>query len=312
MVLTTSPRAGCSYFGVRIVRHVRRDMADLAARGYSGVLHTFSENDFAYYRDTMREIVEASHDAGLTVQASPWGARAHLRRRGREPLGHVPPGGVPGARRRAARRRCLPQQRAPTVRSARSGPTGCSTAASTPSSGTSPRGWFPRTSASTIPSRWTCRCDALRGALRRPVPARAARRRCRRSARRRSSTSCARSSRTSLRAAAENTICLLPSTEGNARDLRLEPRRGAAGARRRSRPIRTGSTGTKPAGPFVRRFARLLRETCERHGVRRAALAAELRPHRGGDPRARGGDRRRRARKASTTCGRGATRRAGS
>jgi hypothetical protein len=48
-------------------------MADLAAGGYSGVLHTFSENDFAYYRGTMREIVEASHDAGLAVQASPWG-----------------------------------------------------------------------------------------------------------------------------------------------------------------------------------------------------------------------------------------------
>jgi N-acetylmuramic acid 6-phosphate etherase len=65
--------AGCSYFGVRIVRHVRRDMADLAARGYTGVLHTFSENDFVYYRDTMAKIVAASHAEGLTVQASPWG-----------------------------------------------------------------------------------------------------------------------------------------------------------------------------------------------------------------------------------------------
>jgi N-acetylmuramic acid 6-phosphate etherase len=65
--------AGCSYFGVRISRHVRRDMADLAARGYTGVLHTFSENDFAYYRETMADIVAASHAEGLTVQASPWG-----------------------------------------------------------------------------------------------------------------------------------------------------------------------------------------------------------------------------------------------
>src|SRR2546429_2392959 len=70
---TRAASAGCSYFGVRIARHVRRDMADLAARGYSGVLHTFSENDFAYYRDTMGEIVEASHAVGLAVQASPWG-----------------------------------------------------------------------------------------------------------------------------------------------------------------------------------------------------------------------------------------------
>ena len=48
-------------------------MADLAARGYSGVLHTFSENDLAYYRDTMAEIVAISHDEGLFVEASPWG-----------------------------------------------------------------------------------------------------------------------------------------------------------------------------------------------------------------------------------------------
>ena len=58
-------------------------MADLAARGYSGVLHTFSENDFAYYRDTMAEIVESPHVAGLTELVSPWvsGARSAARRR---------------------------------------------------------------------------------------------------------------------------------------------------------------------------------------------------------------------------------------
>jgi len=48
-------------------------MADLVKRGYSGVLHTFSENDFAYYRGTMAEIVAISHEEGLSVQASPWG-----------------------------------------------------------------------------------------------------------------------------------------------------------------------------------------------------------------------------------------------
>src|SRR3954453_15448530 len=69
---THAARAGCSYFGVRIARHARRDMADLAARGYTGVLHTFSENDFAYYSGTMAEIVAASHEAGLTVQECPW------------------------------------------------------------------------------------------------------------------------------------------------------------------------------------------------------------------------------------------------
>ena len=64
---------GCAYFGVRIPRHVARDMEELAALGYTAVLHTFSENDLAYYRETMDEIVEVSHRAGLEVQASPWG-----------------------------------------------------------------------------------------------------------------------------------------------------------------------------------------------------------------------------------------------
>jgi N-acetylmuramic acid 6-phosphate etherase len=65
--------AGCSYFGVRILRHVERDLEDIAARGYTGVLHTFSENDLAYYRGTMAEIVAASHELGLHVQVNPWG-----------------------------------------------------------------------------------------------------------------------------------------------------------------------------------------------------------------------------------------------
>src|SRR5213592_4406926 len=66
-------RTGVSYFGVRISRHVRRDLEDIAARGYTAVLHTFSENDLAYYRGTMAEIVDASHKLGLEVQMCPWG-----------------------------------------------------------------------------------------------------------------------------------------------------------------------------------------------------------------------------------------------
>jgi N-acetylmuramic acid 6-phosphate etherase len=66
-------RAGVSYFGVRIPRHARRDLEDIAAREYTAVLHTFSENDLAYYRGTMAEIVAASHKLGLEVQMCPWG-----------------------------------------------------------------------------------------------------------------------------------------------------------------------------------------------------------------------------------------------
>ena len=70
---TVKGNAGCAYFGVRIVRHVERDLDDLVRRGFTGVLHTFSENDLAYYRDTMKRIVDASHARGLEVQMNPWG-----------------------------------------------------------------------------------------------------------------------------------------------------------------------------------------------------------------------------------------------
>jgi hypothetical protein len=52
-------------------------MEDLAERGFTGVLHTFSENDFNYYRQQMARIVEVSHDVGLEVQVGPWGV-AHV------------------------------------------------------------------------------------------------------------------------------------------------------------------------------------------------------------------------------------------
>ncbi|MDQ3932677.1 MAG: hypothetical protein M3252_07565 [Actinomycetota bacterium] len=64
---------GVAYFGNRILRHIVSDMEDLASRGFTGVLHTFSENDLAYYQGTMERIVASSHDAGLEVQLDPWG-----------------------------------------------------------------------------------------------------------------------------------------------------------------------------------------------------------------------------------------------
>lgn len=68
---------GVSYFGNRILRHVAADMEDLAARGFTGVLHTFSENDHAHYHDQLGELVRVSHEVGLRVQVNPWGV-GHL------------------------------------------------------------------------------------------------------------------------------------------------------------------------------------------------------------------------------------------
>jgi hypothetical protein len=65
--------AGSAYFGSRIPRHVGAEMERLAELGFTGVLHTFSENDLTWYRRTMKQLVALSHDAGLEVQIGPWG-----------------------------------------------------------------------------------------------------------------------------------------------------------------------------------------------------------------------------------------------
>ena len=64
---------GSSYFGNRIPRHAARDMQALRRQGFARVIHTFSENDLAYYAETMGELAAASHDAGLEVLLDPWG-----------------------------------------------------------------------------------------------------------------------------------------------------------------------------------------------------------------------------------------------
>jgi hypothetical protein len=65
-------KTGFSYFGVRNPEHVRTDMERMVAEGNRLVLHTWSEDDQAYYRDTMEEIVALSRRAGLEVYVNPW------------------------------------------------------------------------------------------------------------------------------------------------------------------------------------------------------------------------------------------------
>jgi hypothetical protein len=62
-----------SYFSNRILKHVANDMKELASDGFTGVVHTFSENDFRYYSQSFIDIAKASHDAGLDVDIDPWG-----------------------------------------------------------------------------------------------------------------------------------------------------------------------------------------------------------------------------------------------
>lgn len=66
-------KIGTSYFGNRILRHVKQDMEQLVKQGFNLVVHTFNENDMLFYHSTMKDIVQISKDAGLEVQLDPWG-----------------------------------------------------------------------------------------------------------------------------------------------------------------------------------------------------------------------------------------------
>ncbi len=64
---------GVSYFSSRDLRHVRADLSEMAETGCSYVVHCFTETDLAYYRETMRGVVELTHEAGLEAWLDPWG-----------------------------------------------------------------------------------------------------------------------------------------------------------------------------------------------------------------------------------------------
>jgi hypothetical protein len=68
-----SIETGVSYFSSRDLRHVRADMAELAALGCSYAVHCFTETDLHYYRGTMAEVVAATREAGLESWMDPWG-----------------------------------------------------------------------------------------------------------------------------------------------------------------------------------------------------------------------------------------------
>src|SRR2546428_1749279 len=66
-------RTGVSYFSSRTLRHVRADLRNIVDHACTYVVHCFSETDLAYYRETMSEIVVATHEAGLEAWLDPWG-----------------------------------------------------------------------------------------------------------------------------------------------------------------------------------------------------------------------------------------------
>ncbi|KKM71093.1 hypothetical protein LCGC14_1434080 [marine sediment metagenome] len=66
-------KLGASYFGNRILKHVREDMEKMLDDGCNFVVHTMSEHDIVYHSQTMVDIVKASKEVGLEVFLDPWG-----------------------------------------------------------------------------------------------------------------------------------------------------------------------------------------------------------------------------------------------
>ena len=257
-------RGGCSYFGARIARHVRRDMADLAARGYTGVLHTFSENDFAYYRGTMAEIVAISHAGGLTVQASPWGLGRTFggEAESRWVAFHPEECQVLDDGRRVAAA-CL---NSPAYRDFCKEWADWVLECGVDSVFWDEPAWVvPEHVGVDDPERWTCRCDRCAERFGAPIPAE---RTPEVQAFRESSVVDFLREMLAHVAARDgaNAICLLPSTEGT---------QGLADWNEVASLPGLATLVTDPywkhwdgsAESFVRRFARLLRETADRHGV---------------------------------------------
>jgi hypothetical protein len=66
------PTLGVAYFGNRYLHHARADFSAIAAMGASYVVHAMSEADLRWNPGTMRELVAAGRELGLTAWMTPW------------------------------------------------------------------------------------------------------------------------------------------------------------------------------------------------------------------------------------------------
>ncbi len=64
---------GVSYFSTRDIRHFKNDLEEIKGSGFSYIVHTFSERDFEFYSESVKEMVALTKDKGLSALADPWG-----------------------------------------------------------------------------------------------------------------------------------------------------------------------------------------------------------------------------------------------
>jgi hypothetical protein len=64
---------GVSYFSNRFKKHLITDLKALKKDGFTSILHTFSEEDFLFNPETIKELVNLSKDYGFSVWIDPWG-----------------------------------------------------------------------------------------------------------------------------------------------------------------------------------------------------------------------------------------------
>ncbi len=261
---STSGTAGCSYFGVRIARHVERDLDDLVRRGFTGVLHTYSENDLAYYRDTMKRIVESSHARGLEVQMNPWGLGRTFGGEAESRFVTMNPDAcqvLDDGRRVAAA--CLnhPRYRAFCADWADA----ALEAGADLVFWDEPHWVVPEHVGVADTARWGCRCDVCRDRFGRDFPAQLDDEVL--AFREASLVDFLGDLTAHVRArGGRNTICLLPAVEGAHGVRDWDAVASLPGVDVFSTDPYWKSFDEQ-AGPFVRRFAKLLVETATRHGV---------------------------------------------
>lgn len=256
-------RAGCSYFGVRILRHAQRDLEDLATRGYAGVLHTFSENDLQYYRGTMRDIVAASHAVGLEVQTAPWGLGRTFggEAESRFVTFHPEACQVLDDGRRVATG-CLNH---PLYRAyCRDWADAALEIGADYVFWDEPH-WIQPEHVGAEPERWACRCDACRERFGRELPNELTDEV--RAFREASLVDFLREMTAHVGSrGGKNTICLLPLTDGPHGISDWDAVASLPGVAKLATDPYWKNFG-EPAGPFVGRFAKLLSQTARRHGV---------------------------------------------